>query len=136
MRLSSCFADPGLDLCIIAYFFEFVKKLSLLARFRAWRIPCNTGEMDLMSDKMWIPVTRCTASHARNLPGVEARDSWGSDMAYQQHFQCFTWDPDAVTWMWKRMKRIHLAREAFARVLDCAYMLFRRVVLGNVRTLV
>ena len=31
-------------------------------------------------------------------------------------------------------RKIRLAREAFAHVLDCAYMLFTRIVLGNVRT--
>jgi hypothetical protein len=33
-------------------------------------------------------------------------------------------------------RKIRLTREAFAHVLDCAYMIFTRIVLGNVRTLV
>ena len=67
--------------------------------------------MDIVSDNMGIPMTRCTASHARNLPGVEAKDSWASDMAYQQYSQCFMWDPDAVTRMVKRCKSAAIRRE-------------------------
>ena len=33
-------------------------------------------------------------------------------------------------------KKIRLTREELVQVIECAYMLFRRIVLGNVRTLV
>jgi hypothetical protein len=45
---------------------------------------------------MGISVTRCTASHARNLPRVKRRDFWVSYMLYHQYFQCFMCDLDAV----------------------------------------
>lgn len=48
-------------------------------------MPSNRGEMDVISEDMGIAVTRCTVSYARNLPGVEKRDSCALEMTYQQH---------------------------------------------------